>query len=647
MFLYSGLIFCRLLNQTTSGSLYYELTLCNKAYIKVNLTGYEPKYFVKKADKPIRSIMSMLFFVLSTLFLLFFTSLARYLYLSHSETVKQKAKINLPSYDIGKCIKNLRNNKKIHPISSPKINPTPSSSMLSSDTSKANHQKLPLTPVLADSAIAGASVFHQYLAVDSHLYEGISNMSGEQMDNMSDLSAKLQTYSHNSEGLTEGALNKVKGHVAESHVFKHFEEAGINVEWPESSNQEGWDLLFNGNPVQVKLVKNANDLTEHFKENPGIPVVIPADAENIPDNAFYFDPSEGTDSLLSYLKDNPTNRIIVDPELSSEAITESVDAGTDLALGKTAGFSFPFVTAAFSGYREIQLLRKGDTDITSSLKNAGLDIIGVAGGTAIGSVILPGVGTFAGGPIGRHFTNKIKQKALKKAIGDFKKAGEELQKISKQTGQKYEEQFHQDKQSEQEHLNQIAFEAKNNINAKVQNLKDWTIQKEKPSEELKQRLLNNIPDSTVGRVTRLNWMEYFWPSQELIIYEKNKQVMQDLKASFTKDFQNNKYRDRGLLFQAFAQRGLCRQFILSEIEKAEQERHKRENNIIQQVCKEEENLLSQRVQSMKSLSDQMKIYIEEIREALYPYIKNMQKYQNRVKKEAKKFGLSDNLKAAA
>ena len=617
--------------------------------------------------------MSILFYILSTLFLLCFTSLVRHLYLFYSKTVEHQAKANLSPYDIGSYMKNLRNKNSHLKHSTPKINAVSSTSMSSSDTlnsntsssntsgtEKSNIHQLHVTPVIADSAIAGASIFHQCLAVDTHLYEGVYRMSGEQINNFSDLSAKLKDYARDSEGLTEGALNKLKGHVAESHVAEHFKEAGIDVQWAEASNQEGWDLLLNDNQIQVKLVKDASSLTKHFKEHPDIPVVIPADADNIPETAFHFDPSEGVDGLNSFLEDNPTNGVIVDHSLSHEAVTEGVEAGSDFALGEVGGISFPFITAAFSSYREINLLRKKDTDIESALVNVGLDCVGtgvgMSGGAAlgatIGSIIAPGLGTAVGGVAGgligclsgRKVTNEIKEEPLREAMKKLKRVVKKFRKVSKETEQKCEEQFHQYKQSEQKRLNQIASEAKSKINSKVQDLKEWTILKEKPSTELKQKLLNNIPDSTVEITKAFSSIEYFWPSQEFVIYEKNKQFMQDLKASFIRDFKNNKYKDRGLLFQAFAQKGLCRQFILSEIEKTERERHNREDHIVQQVKEAEKAILNQRVQSMKGLSDQVKVYVEQIREVLHPYIKNIQKQQNIVIKEAKKLGKKPNLK---
>ena len=82
---------------------------------------------------------------------------------------------------------------------------------------------------LGDSALIGANAIYQYMCIDDHLYKGISELSGERIDNFSDLSAKLETYSHDSQGLTDGALSKIKGHVAESHVSEHFKETGIDV----------------------------------------------------------------------------------------------------------------------------------------------------------------------------------------------------------------------------------------------------------------------------------------------------------------------------------------------------------------------------------------------------------------------------------
>ena len=319
--------------------------------------------------------MNLLFVsVFGGLALFSLTSFTRYILLYRSKRVQRLEKTHFPPYDIGSFIKEYRK---------PKLD-TQSDVIQASNISNPNnlktdpkHHDLPIAPVIGDSMLIGANVFYQYMCIDDHTYEGISRLSGESIDNFSDLSAELKTHSYDSQGLTEGALNNFKGHVAESHVAEHFEKAGVEVAWPETSNQEGWDLLLNGNQVNVKLVNNANNLTEHFKENPQIPVVIPSDADNIPETAFHFDPSEDVDHLFDYLKDNPENAVIVNESLSSADLTESVEEGTDFALGVDEGipgFNFPVFTVAVSGWREINLLNKGHTDTVSAAKNASLDL---------------------------------------------------------------------------------------------------------------------------------------------------------------------------------------------------------------------------------------------------------------------------------
>ncbi len=374
---------------------------------------------------------------------------------------------------------------------------------------------------VADSVWEGANTFRQYMCIDDHIYTGVSKLSKKQIDNFSDLSDQLKTYTHNDQGLTEGALDKLKGHIAESHVAEHFRNAGMEIQWPESSNQKAWDLLINNHPVQVKLVKDANNLFEHFSTHSKIPVVIPSDAENIPDTAFRFniDSSDNIDSLWNYLENPPENPVIVDHQLSHEHLSEQVESGTDFAMGAN-DFDFPWITAVFSGWRESNLLVKRNTDMVSALKNAGLDVagtgIGISSGSllgaSIGTAILPGIGTAVGSIVGsisgaffgRSLTNKIKQKPLKSALQNFQEKCNILKKECKKAEMKYQNQFQSDKAEEQLLLNQKSNFIKTKIVHYVKNLRKWIINKEAPSENLKRKLLNNIP-----KTVKIKWFEYF------------------------------------------------------------------------------------------------------------------------------------------
>ena len=583
-----------------------------------------------------------LFFVsvLGGLALFSLTSFIRYILLYRSKRVKGLEKVNFPSYDIGNLLKESRK-----PKLDTKRDVTQTLNISNPDTSKITpkHRDLPITPVIGDSMLIGANVFYQYMCIDDHTYEGISRLSGENIDNFSDLSAKLETYAHDSQGLTEGALNKLKGHVAESHVAKHFEETGVEAVWPEASNQEGWDLLLNGNQVNVKLVNDANNLLAHFKEHPEIPVVIPSDADSIPETAFHFDPSEGIDHLFDYLKDNPENAVIVNEQLSYIGIEENLEAGTDLALGVDEGipgFNFPLITTAVSGWREINLLEKGDTDIESAIKNAGLDIAGVgvgAGiGMAIGTAILPGIGTAAGGflgsMIGREVTKDIKLIPFKDAQKVWKKAVKEFKQKAQKSAVKYKQQFNQSQKIEQSNLDQQALRIKDTINHDIRNLRKRTIEREKPSIKLRKDLLRNISNEVMH--IQLNWIDYFWPSSQTIVYIRKLNAIKSLRQQI----ESNPHVDRASLFEMCAKEGLCRSYILFEIERIEEGRKIHENQLIDNIKEKQKTLLDQRLKSMKKLSSKVTEYTTQIRKELLPYIHQVKNSQNYVQKEALKLG---------
>ena len=588
-----------------------------------------------------------MYYLIGGFFILSLAGFVRYLALYRLGTLAERKRQKASAYDIGDFIKKCRNKNAQKPNQPQGLAQAPQAKP------KKSQHKLPIAPVILDSAlIGGANVFLQYMSIDNYMYEGLSRMSGKQINNFSDLSSKIKEYAHNSNGLTEGALKKIKGHVAEEHVAAHFESAGAEVIWPESSNQEDWDLLINGNKIQVKLHEDTGALTEHFKEHADIPVVIPSDAENIPNTAFHFDPSAGLESLADFLKETPENAVIVDHQLSHAGLTSATEQATDFATGNIDA-TFPFITLAFSGFREFRLLRKNDTNILSSAKNIALDVTGTWGGMGagaatgmtIGSAVFPGVGTAVGGAIGsvagglfgRTVANKIKEAPLKKAIETYKKSTRKLKRKTRQTEKKYESQFQLAKEQEQQKLKDLAYETKKSINEKTKELRKWTAEKEKPSKSLRAGLLNNVLSqlNLYRKEHNPNWMEWFWPKQETI----NRQIkINNIKKFIIEEFKKNKSKDRGQMFQKFAEQGLCRDFIFSEIQKIEEERLSRENNLIKEITKRHKQVLRKRSQSIKNLANKTKDYALKIREELSPCLKEVKSCQNHVKKEAKKLG---------
>lgn len=71
-----------------------------------------------------------------------------------------------------------------------------------------------------------------------------------------------------------GNISQLKGYVAERLVAQKLQSQGYEVEFPETSNQSGYDLLVNNQPFQVKCGDDPSLLNEHFEKYPDIPAFV-------------------------------------------------------------------------------------------------------------------------------------------------------------------------------------------------------------------------------------------------------------------------------------------------------------------------------------------------------------------------------------
>lgn len=289
-----------------------------------------------------------------------------------------------------------------------------------------------------------------YQSVDKFVYEGMSKLTGENFDNIVDLSKKVQSYNHNFwDGLSDSGLSKLGGHIGESYAAETLQSKGLDVNWAQKSNQAGWDLLVDGHEINVKTVADANTLSKHFNDYPDIPVIIPGDATNIPEQALYISSESGFEELDKIVKEGAENIVVVDPSLSAQEIMSHTEEATDFLTGaveSTESF-IPFITMGLSSTREVRLLMKGHTSVLNSAKNLGLDVagtgiggaIGVKAGATIGSLFIPGIGTAVGGLIGgitlaligRKKTDEIKKKAFNEVFNTYLREVKQYE-ISKQ-----------------------------------------------------------------------------------------------------------------------------------------------------------------------------------------------------------------------
>ena len=519
------------------------------------------------------------------------------------------------------------------------------------------------------AGLFGGEIVHKYLLVDDYVYEGIRRLAGQQFDSFGDLSAKVQTYEQDFfGGLTEGSLRKVGGHIAEPYAANHFANAGLDVQWPDVSNQAGWDLLIEGHEVNVKLVADAEHLAKHFRDYPEIPAVVPGDMANIPESAVHLDPSVGVDDLLEALSSGQEKLVIVDDVLSHADVMEQTADATDALVGgaELVSSHVPWITLAFSGWREAKLLQSEKTDWLSATKNIGLDAAGTAGGsfagaktgaiigTAIGG---PGVGTvigtvagaIAGALGGRAITNTIKTGPFDQAVENFKRAREAMNAVSRREGSKVAAEFDVVINSVQSEMSIAVAKHKDQINGGIHELRKWRASVEAISTEDANRLFE-LALAEMSRFkqeidTTLKSAGIFklvvWPDITTISLQEAARKINFAISELKKEqisLTDVQVVDRQTIFETIAQFGLLKGKIVSEILKVETERNRREEYVRNMIDKSQSTLLGKRIEAMTFLSEKLTSFQEALRNRLKPYVEETKKYADAAKTEAQKLG---------
>ena len=199
-------------------------------------------------------------------------------------------------------------------------------------------------PTIALGLGATFDVVRSALILDDAVLRALTQLSGEQVGGLAGFREVVAARDYQLDS------SKIQGTVAEQVSAEHFAQGGVQVQWPEGgatgfgpSNNPGWDYSVDGAEVNVKLWSDAGAAARtHFAtpENASIPIVVPADAANIPADAVYFDASTGLDPAALMGEEV----VVVDGALTLagiESMTEEamdaavpvdIDVGSDLPL---------------------------------------------------------------------------------------------------------------------------------------------------------------------------------------------------------------------------------------------------------------------------------------------------------------------------
>jgi hypothetical protein len=531
------------------------------------------------------------------------------------------------------------------------------------------------------AALYGAGIYEKYQAIDAHVYQTMSNLAGQHIDNLSELSQRFQTnwdydfWSHRISG-----VNKMAGHLAEPYAAEHFEHAGHQVVWPEFSNQQGWDFIVDGHDVNVKLVTDVGSLAKHFHDYPDIPAVVPADLDlgKFADSAFHFDPANSIHGALTdFLASHDAHKIIVDQALSTAAIKDQALDSADVALGGAGAFHahIPIITIATVSWREGRLLYTSKTDWESASKNLASDVVGRGGGAFIGAKagavigatigsVFPGAGTAIGGAVGGvsgaiggaiaggKGSNKIKRLALKKVVGSAKLAESDLRASQAELQKKGDAKFARENDNQSDKLKNARGIEKSKISqafnriqqgqeiqSKITYMKfrEWMV-------EAHNEIQANINNTENELKLYDLWRRYLWPNEQVVVLEeivalleiKSKKVVVDSE----KLIQGNSTIQSSSVMKLFADAGILRDRVAEYINQIEQSRCKYEAEYRAQIETSYGEIIKQRKQAFSVLSELVNKMSAHIRESLAPKLKYLEMQIESVNVEKAKLGLA-------
>lgn len=237
----------------------------------------------------------------------------------------------------------------------------------------------------ADHVLVGAGVGAAGLAdwwhTDEDVLQAVEALTHHDIDGTVDLWNAVQERAWD---LGDGLFTMLRGHVGEQMAAGHLTGAGLEVEFPEASNEAGWDLAIEGHQANVKVTADAQGtLSEHFHKYPNIPVLLNADATNIPVDTIYFNSADGLDPSL-LVGDNIT---LVDEALSLHDAASAVhDAfgAKGLTDDLVPGVGM-LIVAVRSSVREGKLAAGGKTDRSRAMKNVAVDTSLKGGGALAGA----------------------------------------------------------------------------------------------------------------------------------------------------------------------------------------------------------------------------------------------------------------------
>lgn len=515
-------------------------------------------------------------------------------------------------------------------------------------------------------ALYGAETLQRISVLDANAYGAVSHLANQQLDSLADLSSYLGGWKIDLSGqLTEGGLTKLAGHLGETYAAEHLTNAGLEVVWPQASNQAGWDLMVNDHLVNVKTIADAQQLSQHFSQYPDVAALIPGDAANIPAGAFHLHPGGSVDALSRFFKSHDQHAVIVDHGLSHHDVFEHADQVSDIALGNSGvDAHIPWITVATSGWREFRLLQASKTDIGSASKNLALDVAGRGGGAflgakagaAIGTALFPGVGSLIGGVLGAiggamaggSVSDKLKRADLEAAMADFQRQKADLDDRSVRLNFEAQSNLRSKKRQLGSELRAAANEEKRQLTILHERYRNRRKQLESLSCEealvlLNQAMLqvNRYQTSLLSLLEGFGLLErWVFPSVNRVAIQLALDDLVALEAFITElkmSIAGVVSRDK--IFPILAQLGVAERLVNDLLKEAEEAGAANKESWLREVKASTLRVAEARVNAFKAMARFVSETVVRIREELQPHVTETQAAADKVLSEMQKLGL--------
>lgn len=217
--------------------------------------------------------------------------------------------------------------------------------------------------------------------IDPNVLEATDFARTADLSNVFEYSYFADRISDRSADAYQGSISNQQGYVAERYAAQQQQSMGKEVEIPEDPNQEGYDLLINGQKFQVKCHQDAAGIREHLEEHPDIPVLV-------------------NQGLAEEIGGHPD--VYPVPGLEYEKVVETTESTLE-AGDEMLDFEVPFIAVAVASGRNLKAMIEGKTDTTSALVNAAFEVGGRTAGGVLGAKALAAAGLVfgpAGGVVG-------------------------------------------------------------------------------------------------------------------------------------------------------------------------------------------------------------------------------------------------------